>query len=304
MAVPCARSGHGVVAGQANGRGLGGRAGAGQYGDWSAAWGGQGEMGRRDACPTLGCQGVNRHQLTSLASSSQPLLCCRVRIKTFRPGSGSPNASRYIWVMSLTPLRGTGSRPRAGPVAPLRPAGAARGLGKDHDVLGYGSRELQLEPQPPLTSRRLNASTGLEPKATGAGGQSSNGRPMRARALLMPTKCCWPVSGPHWARRGPLRTFAAARFQASCCSSVRRALKAFERAPKAPRAGPVAALRTFSGMTYALALLVRDHKEDNAAAPATFREIKRCHIVTAPGPLQCADRLSPACGTAGLAILA
>ena len=72
---------------------------------------------------------------------------------------------------------------------------------------------------------------GFGRNATGAGGQSSQSRPRRGSVLLIPTKCCCPVSGPHWPSRGRLRT-SAATIQASCGSSVRRAPSNSRRPPK------------------------------------------------------------------------
>ena len=51
------------------------------------------------------------------------------------------------------------------------------------------------------------------------GGRSSIPRPCCTCAQLTPTKCCWPVNGPDWHKRGRLRIFSAAAhqtFKSSC----------------------------------------------------------------------------------------
>jgi hypothetical protein len=53
-----------------------------------------------------------------------------------------------------------------------------------------------------------------------------------ALTVLMACQNCWPVSGPFWASLGWLITWAPARVQRSCCSSLSLALHFRELPPK------------------------------------------------------------------------
>jgi hypothetical protein len=97
----------------------------------------------------------------------------------------------------------------------------------------------------------FSPSTGFGPNTTGpVGGQSSISRPIRDCALQIPWKKACPDSQPDCHKRGRLRTFAAAAFQARRCCSVSTRLHAFAIAPNAPRARLRAAVRRLVGMKY------------------------------------------------------
>ena len=113
--------------------------------------------------------------LRSLGLSSQPSRCCRVRIKTLRPGSGSPNASRYSSVMSLVPFCEAGSRSRQVPRRHFFPPPRLRGAHVPLAAIGCGSKQ--------TGSRRDNLTT-----------------PFTVAGLIMrPVEPTWDGQGPtHW----------------------------------------------------------------------------------------------------------
>jgi hypothetical protein len=85
--------------------------------------------------------------------------------------------------MSLIPICGE----QAGAVAvpPLLPAGAARGLCKNHDVLGDEAREFQFQPQPAVNVAEDQRLDRDRAKGYREGGQKSVSRSMRFRELLI-----------------------------------------------------------------------------------------------------------------------
>ena len=221
VASPCARALHKPLAGRAPG----GQPVGNRDRDLGSTWFGQEECDRWVGRPVLGGQGIDRDKLAKVCGLAFPTIALLPSADK-QLAAGFWFAKRYqthLRDVAYPVLRG-GQEAEAGPMPPLLPAGAARGLGKDHDVLGDGTKELQLNAQPAVHVARAQRLNRAWPKATGAGGQNSISRPMQARELLIPTKCCCPVSGPHWFRRRRLRTFAPAAIQACRCSPVRRAL--------------------------------------------------------------------------------
>jgi hypothetical protein len=117
-------------------RGLGGQMVCRRDRNQGSARLGQGKTGRGDACATLGGQGVDRNKLAKVLVLVFPTIALLRRADKDLP-AGLGLAKRlqiHPGNVAYPILRGR-EQAETGSVPPLLPAGAARGLRKDHDVL-------------------------------------------------------------------------------------------------------------------------------------------------------------------------
>ena len=134
--------------------------------------------------------------LVSFGTSAQPSMCWRVRTKTLRLGSGSPNAPRYICVMSLIPI--CGEQAEADAVPPLLPAGAARSACKDNDVLGDQASEFQFQPQPPANVAVAQRLDRVRAKGVPSGRGAGLHPPRVCRAHVLLAAICCKIKQTGW----------------------------------------------------------------------------------------------------------
>jgi hypothetical protein len=239
-------------------------------------------MGRRDDSPALIGQGVDWNKLTEVLGSGFPTI-------PLLPGADKDLPARFGFAKRLPihlgnvayPVLRDGKQAEAGPVPPLRPAGAARGLRKDHDVLGHGSGEPQLDAQPPVNvaeAQRLSR-VGAKGHRRGRPEQQwkANARPGAVNPDEMLLASQRAALGQAWAAADFCRRKVPGLLLLLRQEST-KGLREGAESPARASGGRIA--HVFGNDIRALALPVPDHEEDDVVRAATLGHIKRCHTVT------------------------
>jgi hypothetical protein len=229
----------------------------------------------------LGGQGVDRNKLTKVLGFVFPTIALLPGTdEDLPPGCGLAKRLQIHLGNVAYPVLRDGEQAEAGPVAPLLPAGAAWGLGKDHNVLGHRSGELQLDAQPPVCvaeAQRLN-----RVRAKG----HRRGRPEQPVAVNTSPGAVDPYEMLLPGQRTTLvQTRTAQDFRRRrdpglllfVCQESTESLREGAESPARAPGGRVA--HAFRNNVRPLALPVADHKENHVAAPATFGDIQHVHLL-------------------------
>src|SRR5208282_3711026 len=229
-------------------------------------------MGRRDDSPALIGQGVDRNKLTKVLGSGFPTIPLLPGAdKDLPTGSGFAERLSIHFGNVAYPVLRDGKQAEAGPVPPIRPAGAARGLRKDHDVLGHGSGEPQLDAQPPVNVAEAQRLDWVGAKC------HRRGRPEQQRTANASPGAVNPDEMLLAGQRAALgQAWVAEDFRRRKVPGLlllfrQESTKGLrEGAENAAHASGGRIAHVFGNDVRALALLVADHEEDDVAAPATF----------------------------------